>query len=65
MLEAIHAAQELTGNTIQTTYVDQNRKGDHMCYISDMGKFRQHYPGWSITKPLAQIYKELVEGAKE
>lgn len=65
MLEAIHAAQELTGNTIQTTYVDQNRKGDHLCYISDMSKFRRHYPNWSITKPLAQIYKELVEGAPE
>jgi CDP-paratose 2-epimerase len=45
---------------MQTSYVDENRKGDHICYISDMSKFRAHYPAWSITKPLAQIYKELV-----
>lgn len=59
MLEAIAAAEGLTGKKMQTTYVDQNRKGDHICYISDMAKFRAHYPGWSITKPLEQIYKEL------
>ena len=62
MPRAPSPAQTLTGKTMQTTYVEQNRKGDHICYISDMSKFRQHYPGWSITKPLAQIYKELVEG---
>ncbi|MDB5321973.1 MAG: CDP-paratose 2-epimerase [Phycisphaerales bacterium] len=60
MLEAMDAAQELTGKKIQRTYVDQNRKGDHICYISDMSKFRAHFPDWSITKPLPQIYKELV-----
>jgi len=59
MLEAISAAEELTGKRMNTSYVDQNRKGDHICYISDMSKFKSHYPGWSITKPLQQIYKEL------
>ncbi len=59
MQEAIAAAEGLTGNHIQTSYVDQNRKGDHICYISDMSKFKMHYPGWSITKPLKQIYHEL------
>jgi len=59
MIEAMDAAEGLTGKKIQRTYVEQNRKGDHICYISDMSKFRAHYPGWNITKPLAQIYKEL------
>src|SRR5438874_4157687 len=62
MLEAMDAAEALTGRKIQRSYVDQNRKGDHICYISDMSKFRAHYPAWSITKPLAQIYKELSSG---
>ena len=62
MLEAMDAAEGLTGKKIQRSYVDQNRKGDHVCYISDMTKFRSHYPGWTITKPLAQIYQELAEG---
>ena len=31
-------------------YVDQNRAGDHICYISDLSKMKAHYPGWDITK---------------
>jgi len=46
---------------MRTSYKDENRKGDHICYISDMSKFQSHYPGWSITKPLEQIYKELAQ----
>ena len=60
MLEAIGAAESLTGKKMSTSYKDENRKGDHICYISDMGKFKSHYPGWEITKPLEQIYRELV-----
>jgi CDP-paratose 2-epimerase len=59
MLEAISAAEELTGEKMSTSYMDENRKGDHICYISDMGKFRGHYPSWSISKSLQQIYREL------
>jgi CDP-paratose 2-epimerase len=60
MLEALDAAQSMTGKKMQITYKDENRKGDHICYISDMSKFRQHYPGWSITRPLQEIYRELI-----
>jgi CDP-paratose 2-epimerase len=61
MIEALDSAQALTGKKMQISYKDENRKGDHICYISDMGKFRSHYPGWSITKTLEQIYRELVQ----
>ncbi|MBC8106752.1 MAG: NAD-dependent epimerase/dehydratase family protein [Anaerolineae bacterium] len=60
MIEAIKAAEGLTGKKMQHSYKDENRKGDHICYISDMSKFKSHYPGWEITKPLEQIYRELV-----
>jgi CDP-paratose 2-epimerase len=33
-------------------YVDQNRAGDHICYISDLSKMKAHYPGWDITKSM-------------
>lgn len=61
MVEALNTAQEMTGKKMQISYKDENRKGDHICYISDMSKFHSHYPNWSITKPLQQIYRELVE----
>jgi CDP-paratose 2-epimerase len=60
MIEALDAAQAMTGKKMQVTYKDENRKGDHICYISDMSKFKSHYPGWEISKPLKQIYHELI-----
>jgi len=33
-------------------YVDQNRQGDHICYISNLDKMKAHYPDWGITKNL-------------
>jgi CDP-paratose 2-epimerase len=62
VLEALAAAGELTGKPMAHSYREQNRKGDHICYITDLSRFRSHYPQWSITKPLAQIYHELAAG---
>lgn len=59
MMEAITAAEGLVGRKLDVTYVDDNRKGDHICYISDMGKFHSHYPEWSISKSLGDIYQDL------
>ncbi|MBI2839297.1 MAG: NAD-dependent epimerase/dehydratase family protein [Acidobacteria bacterium] len=60
MIEAIEAIEGMTGTRVRTTYVDANRQGDHICYISDLGKLRGHYPGWSITRPLRGILEEMV-----
>ena len=43
-------------------YVDTNREGDHICYISDLSKLRAHYPEWEVTVPLDRIFAEIVEG---
>jgi len=59
MLEAISAAEGLTGKKLAWTYKDENRKGDHICYISDLSKFRSHYPSWSLSKSLNDIYHDL------
>lgn len=61
VLEAIHQIETLSGRKIHWVYKDQARKGDHICYISDLTKFQSHYPNWRITRPLAAILKELVE----
>jgi CDP-paratose 2-epimerase len=65
ILEAIDAVERLTGRRLETEYVDQNRVGDHICYISDMGKFRRDYPGWEISKDLDAILKEMVTGLED
>jgi len=59
MLEAIARIEQLTGKKLNWTYVDENRKGDHICYISDLAKFKSHYPNWKITKSLDTILEEM------
>ena len=40
-------------------YVDQNRAGDHICYISDLSKMQAHYPAWNISKSLQDLFEEI------
>jgi CDP-paratose 2-epimerase len=42
-------------------YIDENRIGDHICYISDLSKMRRHYPQWNITKTLAHIFEDIAQ----
>jgi CDP-paratose 2-epimerase len=50
---------EISGKKMIYEYKDQNRSGDHICYISDLRKMREHYPGWGITKSLNDIFLEI------
>lgn len=61
VLEAISKIEELSGKKIKREYFETNRTGDHICYISDLKKFKQHYPGWNITKSLDDILSEMVD----
>ena len=60
MIEAIDRLHQMTGKKLDWQYVDENRKGDHICYISDLSKFRSHYPNWRITRSLDNIFEEIV-----
>ena len=59
MLEAFARAEALSGKPMNATYTDENRSGDHICYISDLAKARAHYPGWDITVGLDQVFEEI------
>ena len=59
ILEAFQMAEDVTGNRMKWTYVDENRIGDHICYYSDLRKMKNHYPQWDITRRLADIFQEI------
>lgn len=63
MAEAISMCQEITGRKMNFEYSETNRIGDHIWWISDMSKFRNHYPGWSwkynIKDILSQIHTNM------
>ena len=61
ILEAFDYGEALTGKTMHYEYVNQPREGDHQCYISDVSRFRAHYPGWEMTKSLNDIFREIVK----
>ena len=60
MLEAIAKIEEMTGKKLNWKYVEEARKGDHICYISDLRKFQSHYPNWGISKSLDMIFQEII-----
>ena len=59
MLEAIAMCEEIAGRKMDTEYVETNRVGDHIWWISDVQKFRDHYPGWNLTKNVRDILLEI------
>jgi CDP-paratose 2-epimerase len=60
IMEAFEIVRSITGKAMQFEYLDKNREGDHICYISNLDKLRAHYPGWDITRSLAAIFEETV-----
>jgi CDP-paratose 2-epimerase len=61
VLECIQLIQDVGGPALDWSYDEQNRIGDHICYISDLRKLKGHYPDWSITRSLRSIAEEMVE----
>jgi CDP-paratose 2-epimerase len=64
ILEAFEMAEALSGKKMLYEYVDINRVGDHICYISDLSKMRSHYPGWNISKTLGDVFVEIHQSWK-
>src|SRR5438093_1442310 len=61
ILEAFALVEEMTGKKMNFEYVDKNREGDHICYITNLARLRSHYSEWEITKSLTAIIRETVE----
>jgi CDP-paratose 2-epimerase len=57
--EAFDRIASLSGKKMNYEYIDKNREGDHICYISDLSKMKAHYPGWDITKSLDDVFSEI------
>lgn len=61
VIEAIKRFETVTECKLPTVYEEMPRLGDHICYISNMNKFKNDYPGWEVTKSLDDIILELVK----
>ncbi len=61
MLEAIELCEQTVHKRLNWTYVDQNRKGDHIWWISDISHFQSLYPEWRLRYDVLQIISEIYE----
>jgi CDP-paratose 2-epimerase len=59
ILETISRLDEL-GHKLKFHLVDENRVGDHICYISDLGKIQSHFPNWKMKYGVQQNIEEIV-----
>ncbi|MDD5578195.1 MAG: NAD-dependent epimerase/dehydratase family protein [Methylobacter sp.] len=59
ILEAFELIESISGKKMVYEYIDKNREGDHICYISDLTKMKTHYPSWNITKDLKTTFEEI------
>lgn len=64
MLEAIEKIERLTGKKAHISYSDESRVGDHIWYISNLDKFKKHYPEWEITRDIDSILEEMCAAAR-
>jgi CDP-paratose 2-epimerase len=63
VLEAFDRVEALSGRAMNYEYTGQNRMGDHICYVSNLSKIKEHYPGWGITCTLDDLFREIYEAA--
>jgi CDP-paratose 2-epimerase len=64
VLECIDLIEKLSGYRLEYRLSDQNRIGDHICYISDCRKLQRDYPDWKVRITLETIVAGMIENAQ-
>ena len=64
MKEAINLCEKITEKKMNYSYLEDNRIGDHIWYISDVSKFKSHFPEWNWRYNLENILTEIFEQIK-
>lgn len=61
VLEAIELCREITRTKLDYEYSEVNRIGDHIWWLSDVSKFKSHYPKWDYKYNLRDIIREIYQ----
>ncbi len=60
IIEALDYIQNQTSIKIKRIYKKENRIGDHIWYISNMQRFKKHFPNWKQKYNTKKILDELI-----
>lgn len=61
VIEAIARFENLLHKKLKTEYVETPRRGDHICYITNLKRLESDFPSWEITRSTDDIFKELAQ----
>jgi CDP-paratose 2-epimerase len=64
ILEAIKEIENISGKKLDYSISDSNRIGDHIWWISDVSKFKSHYPNWDYEHNLTDILEQIIDRFK-
>jgi CDP-paratose 2-epimerase len=59
IIEAFKLIESISNKQMKYSYLEENRIGDHICYISDLSKIKEDFPNWGITKNLKITFQEI------
>lgn len=65
MAEAIEMCEKITGKPMNYEYSETNRIGDHIWWISDVSKFKKHYPEWTWKYNINDILTQIFEATSK
>lgn len=58
LLESFDLIESITGKPMKYE-IKEGREGDHQVYVSDLSKFKKHYPEWDITFDLKTVFTDI------
>ena len=61
ILEALEIVEKISQVKIKKEFIKKNRIGDHIWYISNIKKFKNHYPNWKQKYNTERIIAELID----
>ena len=64
IIEALNMIEKLSNIKIRRKILRNNRVGDHIWYVSNLGKFKKHYPKWRQIYSTKKIINELIHKFK-
>ncbi len=64
IIEALNLVEDISKIRIKKKFIKIPRVGDHIWYISDLSKFKKHYPSWKQKYNTKKILEELIEHEK-
>lgn len=65
VLECIEMIEKLIGRQVEYRLSEQNRVGDHICYISDCRKLERDYPDWRVRTNLEMMLTDMIDIAMQ